>query len=103
MFYVILIIAGVIALQLWLARFPIVGLLLPMMAIFGAIIAAMILFAPSGTGFQDSRNLVSLLLFLLLAAGTFLIYFQKRRKEYQEGYLNDEKAEIKPKKSDSEQ
>ena len=103
MFYVVLIIAGVIALQLWLARFPIAGLLLPMMSIFGVIIAGMILFAPSGAGMAESRNLVSLLLFLLLTAGTFLIYFLKRRKEYQEGYLNDEKAEIKPKNSDSEQ
>lgn len=102
MIYIVLIVIAVILVQLYAARFPIAGLILPMMSMFGSIIAGMILFSPSGEGWADSRNRVSLLLFLLLAAATFLIYFLKRRKEYQEGYLNDEHAEIKTKKGDSE-
>lgn len=103
MIYIVLIVIGVILLQLWLARFPIAGLILPMMSIFGLLMSGMVLLAPSGEGLADSRNRVALLLFLLLAAATFLIYFLQRQKEYQEGYLNDEKAENKSKKRDSVQ
>lgn len=102
MIYVVLIIIAVILAQLFLANYPIGGLILPMASMFGVIVSGMILFAPSGSGWKDSRNQLSLLLFLLLTAVTFLIYFLKRRKEYQEGYLNNEKTEKRPDDSDSE-
>lgn len=102
MIYIVLIVAGVILLQLALARYPIAGLVLPMMSMFGVILSVLVLFAPSGSGLGDSKNRLSLLIFLLLSTVTFLIYFMKRRKEYQEGYMNAEKVKKKGSDEDSE-
>ena len=89
----VLIVLAILVLELLLARYPIAGLIIPMASMFGVIVGGMMLLAPSGGGWQDIKNREAFLLFIVLTAGSFLIYYRKRRKEHQEGYLNSEKAE----------
>ena len=93
MIYVVFLVLATVVLELFLAKYPIGGLIIPIASMFGVIVAGMMLFAPSGDGWQDIKNRQALLLFLIQTATTFLIYYRKRRKEHQEGYLNSERAE----------
>lgn len=102
MIYVVIAIAGVLVLQFFLSKHPIAGLILPMSSIFGVIMAGMVIFASDGGGWGKPTNRLTLLIFLLLTAVSFLMYFIRRRNEYQQGYLYDEKAEKKENKGDSE-
>ena len=97
MISVVLIVLAILVLELLLARYPIAGLIIPMASMFGVIVAGMMLLAPSGVGWQDVKGREAFLLFIILTAGSFLIYYRKRRKEHQEGYLNVEKPEKKRK------
>ena len=89
---VLLIVLGIMVLELFLSQYPIVGLIIPMASMFGMIVAGMMLLAPSGGGWQDAKSREAFLLFIVLSAGSFLIYYRTRRKEHQEGYLGSEKS-----------
>lgn len=97
MVHVILIILAIMVLEIFLAKYLIAGLMIPMASMFGMIVAGMMLLAPSSDGWQDVKSREAFLLFIILTAGSFLIYYWKRRKEHQEGYLNTENAENKRK------
>lgn len=101
MFYVVFIVAGVLLLQFFISKNPIAGLIIPMGSIFGVIMAALMIFSTDGGGWSKPVNRLSLLIFLLLTAVSFLLYFLRRRNEYQQGYMNDEKIEKKEKNRNS--
>lgn len=88
--YVILIALGVLVLEYSLAKYVIVGLIIPMTAAMGMIMAFFtLIMAGEGAG-KDPFLIQSLLLFLFLAAVSFLIYYRRRRQEYREGYMNED-------------
>lgn len=96
MIYVVFIIIAVLLVQIRLAKHPITGLILPLSCAMGAIAAGIILFDPRGRGWQDPQSRLSFLIFLLLTAAAFLLYVRQRRKEYREGYRDDEKSKKGP-------
>lgn len=95
MIFVVLILVVVLALQLKLAKSPILGLIVPMSGFFGTVIAVyMMLMKPKGVTENlpvagDAFYKLSALLFVLLTLISFLLYFRERRKEYEAGYPDE--------------
>lgn len=94
MIYVVLISLGVLWGQFRLARHPIAGLIVPLSCTMGTLAAGLSLMQAGS--WQEPMNRIALLTFLLLTTASFLLYFRQRRKEYREGYINDEKPKKPP-------
>lgn len=95
MIYVVLVAAGILVLQYFLAKNPVAGLIIPMGSIFGVIMAALLIFSADGGGWAVPNNRLTLLVFLFLTAVSFLLYFIHRRDEFRDGYRDEEKVEEK--------